>query len=326
MRPTARPQSAIRYPLNHVLGTEAHVRVLRELMLSDIPIGASELARRASLQLSGVARVLTRLEDLGVIEAVGRGSRNRQYRRSPRFELNNLLVGLFSSERNRGDQILRALQQAVRSAGGIRAAWLQGPVAVGADAPEDTIVVGVLTDPDRVENVRLMVWQNLLGVQRAHALAVELRILTSPDLATLNQASLAELASAWPLSGPAPMDLLPGTSQTRHSGARLRQHGDLETRSLASARQIAELIKRDPSLVEDALRWIERQLRTAEGGELLELEEWQNILTTMSTSRLRRFLVQDDARARRLRQSSPFPPVLSAEARAAVRAGTARRR
>jgi len=53
MRPTSRPQSALRCPLNHILGTEANVRVLRAILLSDIPIGVPELARRAELQPSG---------------------------------------------------------------------------------------------------------------------------------------------------------------------------------------------------------------------------------------------------------------------------------
>lgn len=322
MRPTARPQSAMRYPLNHVLGTEAHVRVLREIMLSDIPIGASELARRALLQLSGVARVLTRLEDLGIIEAVGRGARNRQYRRSRRFELNELLVGLFSAERNRGDAILRSLQQAVRSVGGVRAAWLEGPAAAEADKPEDTICVAVLTDPARVDNVRQLVWQSLLALQQTYNLVTDLRVLTSADLGTLDAGRRGELELARPLYGPAPLDMVPGQRAVSAAKTAVRTHADLEARSLAAARRIAELIRRDPSIVEDAQRWLERRMQTTQGGELLELEEWRNILTSMSTSRLRRFLVQDDARARRLRQSSPFPPVLSKEALGAVRSAS----
>src|SRR3972149_6177663 len=85
MRPISRLQSALRCPLNHLLGTEANVRVLRVILLSDIPIGVSEIARLAELQPSGVARVCARLEDLGVIEAVGRGPRDRPKRPSPRF-------------------------------------------------------------------------------------------------------------------------------------------------------------------------------------------------------------------------------------------------
>src|SRR3989304_4752199 len=96
MRPISRLQSALRCPLNHMLGTEANVRVLRVILLSDIPIGVSEIARLAGLQRRGVARVCARLGDLGVIEAVGRGPRDRPDTRSPRFAPRGAPVGPFS--------------------------------------------------------------------------------------------------------------------------------------------------------------------------------------------------------------------------------------
>ena len=68
MRPPSRTQSALRCPLNHVLGTEANVRVMRALSLSDIPISIPEIARLTLLQPSGVARVCEKLED--VVEAL----------------------------------------------------------------------------------------------------------------------------------------------------------------------------------------------------------------------------------------------------------------
>jgi len=60
---------------------------------------------------------------------------------------------------------------------------------------------------------------------------------------------------------------------------------------------------------------VERRLLTASGSERLALREWQALLRSNSAPRLRRLLVQDDARARRLRQSLPFVDVLSPDER-----------
>jgi DNA-binding Lrp family transcriptional regulator len=320
MRPTARPQSALRSPLNHILGTEASVRILRVLFLSDIPIGVSELARQAALQPSGVARVCTRLEDLGVIEAVGRGARNRQYRRGPRFPFSANLTALFGEERSRAEQVIADLRSAVQGNSFIKAAWIEGAAAVGADSPGDAIEVGVLTEPQNVGDVRANVWGRLLSVQRFRDVVLDLHVTTAADLKTADEKRRKTLEQVLPLFGPPPLDLLrsgPPSPRLRRDAAR-RTHGDLDARALAIARAVAQRIRRDPSLVEQAARFVERRLPSASPGERLELEEWQGILSTMSVARLCRFLVQADARATRLRQSLPFLTALSRQERGAI--------
>jgi len=320
MRPTARPQSALRCPLNHVLGTEAGVRVLRVLFLSDIPIGVSELARQAALQPSGVARVCTRLEDLGVIETVGRGARNRQYRRAPRFPLSASLTALFGEERSRAEQVIADLRSAVQSDSFIKAAWIEGAAALGVDGPGDAIEVGVLTEPQDVGGVRASVWGRLLSVQRSRDVVLDLHVTTAADLKTADETRHKALEQVLPLFGPPPLDLVrsgrPSTGSRREAAR--RTHGDLDARALALARALAQRNRRDPSLVEQAARYVERRLPSASPGERLELEEWQGILSTMSVARLCRFLVQADARATRLRQSLPFLTALSPQERRAV--------
>jgi DNA-binding MarR family transcriptional regulator len=317
MRPTTRPQSALRSPLNHILGTEASVRVLRVLFLSDIPIGVSELARQAALQPSGVARVCTRLEDLGVIEAVGRGARNRQYRRAPRFPFGAILATLFAQERSREEQVLSDLRSAVQGDSFIKAAWIEGTVALGVDSPGDAIEVGALTEPQNVGQVRASVWGRLLSVQRARDVVLDLHVTTEADLKTSDDKQRKRLEQVLPLLGPPPLDLLQSVAPSPRSrgGVPRRTHGDLDARALAIARAVAQRIRRDPSLVEQAVRYMDRRLPSASPGERLELEEWQGILSTMSVARLCRFLVQDDARATRLRQSLPFVTALSPEER-----------
>lgn len=328
MRPPSRPQSALRCPLNQILGAEANVRVLRVILLSDIPIGVSELARQAELQPSGVARVCTRLEDLGVIEAVGRGARNRQYRRAARFSLRGPLVDLFRQENQRALGVIQELKTVVQgSAPWAKAAWVEGSVALGTDQPGDPVVLGILVEPSAVESTRVEVRQRLLPVESNHDVAIELRVVTSADLETADPQRLADLAKVRPLMGPLPLDLI-GMTRPPRGPARFpkRLHQQLDLRSKEIGRLVADRIARDPSIVEDARRYVDRRLLSASAGERLELQEWQNILSTMSIPRLRRFLLRDDARATRLRQSSPFLHALSQEERRALFQAGARRR
>lgn len=327
MRPTKTPQSALRYPLTYILGTEASVRILRVVMLSDIPIGVSDLARLTDLQASGVARVCERLEDLGVIKAVGRGSHGRQFRRAGRFAFSNQLIALFAGERSRADVVRQSIQDAVRSASPQpRAAWIEGLVALGTDRPGDPVVVGVLVGADRVDSAREDIWRSLLPIQRQHDVILELRVMTMADLETASPEREAALEHVLLLTGPPPLELRAGSrtgKPERHAPSR-RSHALLDRRSREFARAIAERIRHDPSIVEDAMQWIERRMPSASTGERLELEEWLGLLTTMSVSRLRRFLVQDDARATRLRQSLPFVHVLPEHDRRALSAPAAR--
>jgi hypothetical protein len=101
-------------------------------------------------------------------------------------------------------------------------------------------------------------------------------------------------------------------------GARNKRHEHLDLRSRELARLIADRIAHDPSIVEDAKRYIERRLLSASQGERLELEEWQQVLATMSIPRLRRFLMKEGAQATRLRQSTPFLNVLSEQDRRTI--------
>src|SRR5262249_46541609 len=61
-------------------------------------------------------------------------------------------------------------------------------------------------------------------------------------------------------------------------------------------------------------------------GEQRELREWDRILRTMSTARLRRFLVDRGERATRLRQTLPFVGALTAAERERIAAERVLRR
>jgi predicted transcriptional regulator len=68
MRPTA-------HPLNAILGSEIHVRILRALWTADAPVSTSEVARRTALCSDRVRRTLADLATSGVVELVGSSAR-----------------------------------------------------------------------------------------------------------------------------------------------------------------------------------------------------------------------------------------------------------
>jgi hypothetical protein len=112
MRPPSERQSALRAPLNHVLGTEAAVRILRVLTQTMSALGKTEVARRAQLNASGVRRAVDSLLDLGLLEPVGTGPRQSvRFRRD--YPLAAALESLFEAERGRFDMLVDDLRSAV---------------------------------------------------------------------------------------------------------------------------------------------------------------------------------------------------------------------
>ena len=65
-----------------------------------------------------------------------------------------------------------------------------------------------------------------------------------------------------------------------------------------------------------ARTYISQRLASASPGERRELQEWDDVLRTMSIARLSRFLVDAGQRATRLRQTMPFFAVLTPEEKA----------
>jgi hypothetical protein len=202
----------------------------------------------------------------------------------------------------------------------VRAAWIQGSVATQSDLPGESIVVSVLADPGQVDAVRKAAWAQMLAVGEAAGVAIELGVHTIADLSTMDRAARAALDSAIPLSGPPPVALWDKgkASALRPRSARSRSHAQIDARSQEFGRLIAERIREDPSIIERARRSLDQRIPTASPGEQLELAEWRMILSTMSAARIRRLLVQPDARAVRLRQSLPFAGVLTPQERDAV--------
>lgn len=318
MRPTTHPQSALRAPLNHLLGTEANVRILRVLAMARTPLGRSELARRAALQASGVRRTADRLAALGIVELVGAGPR-QQIRWREEHPLAPLLRGLFEAESARTERLLTGLRHA---AGAMvpppDAVWIEGAFAVGADRPGDPLLVGVIARSRDADQAAQQLRENIAGLEREEDVTIELRTRSLADLQALRRAEREALGRAIPVFGLPPEALM---AEPKPAGGRRPQwtHADQDASALSLAAAVVAKLTEDPGLVDRAREHIARRLAEASSREQGELREWDLVLRTMSLPRLRRFLTDPGERATRLRQTLPFLGVLSqAERNAAL--------
>ncbi|MFZ1445403.1 MAG: hypothetical protein WAS49_07990 [Candidatus Dechloromonas phosphoritropha] len=93
----------------------------------------------------------------------------------------------------------------------------------------------------------------------------------------------------------------------RHS---MRTHQEIDQRSLALHRLVAERIMRDPALFEKARLTLARWRRTVCVASQPYLEEWERLMNQGIEACLS-VAVEDSQRAAALRQSSPFAGVLT---------------
>ena len=106
-RPSA--QSAQRYPITTIFGTEANVRLVRELATHGGQLSGPDLAVRTKLARASTWRALLSLEKTGIIESTGSG-RVRLYNLRTEHPLSVAIAALFEAEEMR----FAAIRDAVR--------------------------------------------------------------------------------------------------------------------------------------------------------------------------------------------------------------------
>lgn len=297
MRPIASTQSFVRYPLNRLLGTPANVRLLRILADEVVgPISAPEAAERAGLTESGARRALDHLAETGFVVRVG-GRRSRQFELSDDVLIRSILA-LFRAERARYEDLIESIRTSFEELAEVRVAWLEvGPERVG-----EPLEIGLVADSESLDWVMAEIRRRITDVEQKFDLTIEVRGFTAADAPTLSWDEVSLLAGVPPLEWAA-----------REAPPIL--HGDREQRALRLSEAIADLLRDDPSIVRRADRHLARLLKDEPGAASGDLREWRAILETYSPERLVRFLVSESPRAQRLRQSSPFFAVLTADER-----------
>jgi hypothetical protein len=316
MRPPANPQSALRGPLNRLLGTEANVRILRELTRVEAPLSASDLAATTQLGLAGTTKAVAGLITSGIVERVGTSTRSPVRIRGD-HPLTSAIRELFRREQEQFERLVERLRDAAAKLDPPpRAVWVQGPVAKGTDRVGDPVTIGILTSAANVDRTRAVLEEEIVALDREFGITLEVRALSAADLETALPEEMAELRSVIALLGPGPAALvsLPAERKAGRT-AWTRSHADADARARAFAVAIADRLATDPTLVPRARAFIANRLTKAAPGERRELREWDRILRTMSIARLRRFLVDPGERATRLRQTLPFVGALTAAER-----------
>lgn len=320
MRRPSQRQSAIRAPLSSILGTEAQVRLLRSLSDYPGPVSRSELGRMAGLGEKGAHLAAERLLSQGILQLVGRGVR-QQVEFNTRHPLAGAIHELFRVERAVADSFLSRLRSAAQTLGpDIDSAWIEGSFAREEDRPGEPLTIGLLADGKILADVVTRMRDAVAPVEASMDVTIEIAGLTRPDLAAMSPAQLRRFQGVLLLHGPPPLAYAPGAARGAIRNKVL--HSDRENAQLRLASAIADRILRDPSKIRTARDYVARRLTTASEQERHALEEWGEILNTMSIRRLHRFLTDSGERAARLRQTLPFLDVLSPEERDAILSST----
>ena len=102
--------SGLRKPLNHVLGTSAKVRLLRELLPLEHAVSGREAARRADLSPGAANRALGELVDSGVLDRTEAGRQHLYVVNRRNYLVQGGLEQLFRAEQNRLNEIILWIQ------------------------------------------------------------------------------------------------------------------------------------------------------------------------------------------------------------------------
>lgn len=313
MRPPKTTQSDVRHPLNEILGTRANVRLLRVLALHRGPFAAGELAKRAMLTRTSVYPALRLLEGAGIVEFIGVGPQKLVQLRE-RHPLSQPIRDVFGAEVGRFDNLLEALRRlpAVRHPG-VVSAWI---VEAPPGSESAVLTLHVVARAEDLDDVVSGLNTEVAEVERTFDVAVAVVGLSRSEVGSVTPASSVNEDAVHLVAGVPPASLLEGNRRTPRS--RLSTHEEHDSRARRLAVAIAAKLKADPGLAAIAADRVTRRAEEASAGERQELAEWARLLSTLSTARLRAFLVEDSERATRLRQSLPALQLLSPAERDAV--------
>ena len=300
MRPIVSEQNPLRYPLNELLGTQAHVRLLR-VMANEVngPLFASDAAKRAGLTVPGAQKALGKLFRSGFVSRVG-GGRKHQYEVRYTERLVQVALELFQAEKDRYDQLLSTIKKEINNLKPHpRAAWIQEfPKEIG-----ESLTLGMLHETRHLTNCIRKLRTQLNQVEKVFDLTIEVEGYTKADISDLRFENFTPLYGVLPFPD----------SQVMKNPL---THMERDRRLLELSRKLAEAIQQDTSLVRRAIEHVDRLIKEGQGTATRDIKEWRDILEMYSIQRLSRFLTSSSERANRLRQSNPFFAILNPEEQA----------
>ena len=179
------PQSAMRFPLSTVFGTESNVRILRELSRHGGLLTPSNLAARTRQALNTVIVALSALKDINAIDEIGTG-RARLYSLNLASPFAAPIQALFEAEEARFASIINAVRDCAESFGdAMIAAWIFGSVARGEDRADSDIDIAFIANEDDVASIQ----DKSIDFLSASAE----KLMFSPSISTLSMNDLRRL-------------------------------------------------------------------------------------------------------------------------------------
>src|SRR5262249_55145080 len=308
MRTPKKRQNRLVHPLNEIFGTGANVRLLRVLALQNTSLTAGELAKRAMLGRSSIYPALRDLESAGVVEFIGAGARKLVQLRGG-YPLSRTLKEMFRAEARRFDALTTALRE-------LLSGMPRAPISAWIDHGEENLestetpTLYVVARPEELDTLTDYLNEKLADLERKHDVHIAVHGLMPSEVETLHRTPLTTLNAVVLLGGVPPVALLERSRSTAKTST-IVSHDEHDARSRRLAVAIAAKIRRDPGLIAIAEERVRRRAREASPRERRELREWTRILSTMSSARLQRFLLEDSERAIRLRQTLPAMNFLS---------------
>jgi DNA-binding transcriptional ArsR family regulator len=315
MRPPKQTQSRFLKPLDEMLGTPANVRLLRVLALRKTAMTAGELAKRANLSRTSIYPALRHLERAGILEFIGAGAQ-RLIQLRDRHQLSRILREIFRAEGRRFEVLAVALRELfLKLPHRPLSAWVDET----ADESQagDTLNLYFVARPQELDTITDLLNAQLTDLERKYDVHIPVRGLTRSELDTSSKTSSEALSAAELVAGVPPLALTTH-SRSQASGSVFMSHAEHDESSRRLALAIAAKIRKDPGLISIAEEHVRHRADKASSRERRELSEWARILSTMSSARLQRFLVEDSERAARLRQTLPALNLLAAPEREAV--------
>ncbi|MGM0545454.1 MAG: winged helix-turn-helix domain-containing protein [Bacteroidota bacterium] len=298
--------SAIKFPLNDILGSKGHVKVLRQLAESEHPMSPSELINRTSLSRQGTYDVVQRLIENGIVKYVGSGKQQQIILRED-YPLTDIISKLFKKEKDRYDNLIERIKGLIDDLNiKPKSAWIFGKLAQGSDAYGDPVQIALLGKVKNIDEItecfRDSIYEN--NVEKDFDVTIDISGVTIADLESKPMLNVENVILLW---GMDPQHYLASWKDKR---SRNKMHQDLDRQSLHDSGIWIELLKMHPDIIKRTINDLEDRIQQTRSGEKKELQEWKHILESMSFQRLKKFLESDSERSTRLRQSLPFWPVL----------------
>jgi len=259
---------------------------------------------------SGARKALQRLTRTGLVERTGNGEKN-QFVFYAEGALAQEVARLFQVERERGEAFAQALRKKI---GGLsnppEIAWVKDFLAGWTDHQEVAVFCPDESSVECVEALR----ERLVEVEREFEVSLEVRVYSARGLDEVNWREVVVLKGTPPgppLANPTEDPLGKSSGESPFSAV-----GKLNPESPEFSGALVALLEENLSVLRRARENVRGRLGESRNGHSHDLWEWQKILDTFSFPKLLHFLESDSPRAVRLRESSPFPAVLSEKEKA----------